>query len=144
VGGFPGDQGGPPFAALTAFQDVQHRRHFVDESGGEADVPVALVGAVPAGQSDLGAHGAAGADRCDAGLDQFRALGGGERVGDPGQPGADRGLELLQGGDLVDVVGVRAGGVERGQRRDERGGPLVLDMCSILPDPDAGCQTWCQ
>ena len=47
-------------SALTAFQDVQHRRHFVDEGGGEADVPVALVGAVPAGQSDLGAHGAAG------------------------------------------------------------------------------------
>src|SRR6478609_8041977 len=49
-----------------------------------------------------------GVDRCDAGLDQFRALGGGERVGDPGLPGADRGLELHQGGDLVDVVGVRA------------------------------------
>ena len=60
VGGFPGDQGGPPFTALAAFHHLQHPGHFVDQGVGEADVPVAFAGAVPAGQGDLGAHGAAG------------------------------------------------------------------------------------
>ena len=86
VGGFPGDQGGPPFAAVAAFQGLEDQRHFVDEGGGQADVPVALVGAVPAGQADLGAHGPSGVGGFRAGLDQFRSLGDGERVGDAGLP----------------------------------------------------------
>ena len=138
VEGFPGDEGGPPFAAVAAFQGAEHQRHFVDEGVGEADVPVALGGAVPAGQGDLGADGAAGVGGCAAGLDQFRPLRGGERVGDAGLPGTDRGLECFEGGDLVDVLGVGAGGVERGQHRDERDGLIgarhVFDRIRIRPD----------
>ena len=137
VGGFPGDQGGPPFAAVAAFQGLEHQWQFVDEGGGEADVPVAFVGAVPAGEADLGAHGPPGVGGFRPGLDQFRSLGDGEGVGDAGLPGADRGLECFEGGDLVDVFGVGAGGVERGQHRDERDGLFgarhVFDSTSRRP-----------
>src|SRR6476620_3765830 len=38
VGGLPGDEGGPPFAAVAVFQGAQHQRPFVDEGVGAADV----------------------------------------------------------------------------------------------------------
>ena len=122
VGGFPGDEGGPPFAAVAVFHRLQDLGHFVDEGVGEADVAVAFVRAVPAGQGDLGADGAAGVGGAHAVLDEAGAVAGGEGVGEPGLPGADRGGELVQGGDLVDQVGVGAGGVECGQHRPEREG----------------------
>jgi len=121
--GLPRDDGRPPLRDRPAGERRHGVGHLPHQGPGQAEVPRAEGGGLPAGQGDLTRHPAAAVLRGHAAGGLRIAAGLVERRGLAGLGGGAHRLQLFQRPDPVDVLPLGHRGGQPGQHGRERGDP---------------------
>ena len=121
VAGLGGDDLGAALGEVAALESGVRVGQVVQQRAGQAEVAAALVRGLPARQCDLGAE-----PRVAPATGPGATLV--ELVGQPCLRGGGRGLDPLQGLEVVDAGAVVSGHVEIGEHVDQPGEHVLLEL----------------